>query len=132
VLRRRLLGAGTKATLSAMLALNRNGSCGTNPIRTAKDGQRNLAHVDASTKIVPGGGFRRTARADAAAWDFPEPVAPTMAVRRSRGGLTAKRRRGATDVIAVSRRMRIPEFDSAADTATQSLTGSDFRPRIRV
>ena len=64
---------------SAIVALNRNGSCGTKPIapRSTASGMSRTSMP--STNTVPGGGsLSRGSRFSSV--DLPDPVAPTMAV----------------------------------------------------
>jgi hypothetical protein len=64
---------------SAMVVLNRNGSCGTNPIapRSARNGMSRTSTPSMNT--VPGGASVSRGR-QASSVDLPEPVGPTMAV----------------------------------------------------
>ena len=65
--------------LSAIVALNRNGSCGTNPMAPRSMASGISRTSTPSMKTVPGGGScSRGSRLISV--DFPDPVAPTIAV----------------------------------------------------
>ena len=65
--------------LSATVALNRNGSCATNPIAPRSVASGICRTSTPSMKTVPGGAScRRGSRLSSV--DFPDPVAPTIAV----------------------------------------------------